>query len=699
MSGYTPNLNLFEYNPTTDGNQTFNIKNVLNDNFDKIDTYCKGLSDDKADTDDVNTALALKADKTVLHALKGYSDNGELLTDAEGLADVKNYAHSTFDRSKFTIVGSPNITDDGVASGFSTSKYITFPYSTFRPGSRPWKVTAKVKTPSTITSGGHVICAINPSSTTDVDYGICIQIPNDQTKINFQAYDDNHTQIFSNIVDGLSANTEYLIGMEFTGTQYKGYINGEVVTTFNSTTPIAQSIAINNIIGVRGTAQKERPWEGSIDLKQLSITVEGVPVFSGNKTGVDTIKPDDYTVVGSPTISADGVASGFSATSYINTASLDITNATDFEFITPWFRFNAAPSTGYEQVISWTTSNYSVNNNTVFNVGRRNSSQALEVIVQNHSVDVNLSKAFLLNPTLGLYYQVKFTYKNNSWAAYYRTKENTTWINIGLSANTDEYGVNIQGTRPIGWRQNGEHFISGDVDLNGMQIFAYGNLVYQPCLKIPYTKGSDQYGGKYVNAQYLPRVKDAYEQGLANDYFTLDEANGTYTLPMGNLYGYIEKRARDIAHPVAVPFFRLTDEINEDEVRLEGAEVDKGLYLAIEQKLAAYCSASEDTTKIILPNFTNRVPWGDNTQGYIEAGLPNITGDARFCAWASTGATGAFSQTQYNYGFTQGGYNGGVAVYNSSLMKFNASDSSPIYGNSPTVQPPAFKVRWLARWR
>ena len=59
-----------------------------------------------------------------LHALKGYEDNGTLLTDAEGLADVKSYAHSTFDLSKFTLTGTPTITNDGIASGFSSSNYI-----------------------------------------------------------------------------------------------------------------------------------------------------------------------------------------------------------------------------------------------------------------------------------------------------------------------------------------------------------------------------------------------------------------------------------------------------------------------------------------------------------------------------------------------------------------------------------------------
>ncbi|MEE1043744.1 MAG: hypothetical protein UH854_07240, partial [Clostridia bacterium] len=62
---------------------------------------------------DLQTALSLKVNTTLsnldatgnarLHALKGYKDTGEILTDAEGLADVTKYAHSTFDLSKFTV--------------------------------------------------------------------------------------------------------------------------------------------------------------------------------------------------------------------------------------------------------------------------------------------------------------------------------------------------------------------------------------------------------------------------------------------------------------------------------------------------------------------------------------------------------------------------------------------------------------------
>ena len=109
MPSSTTYLSLYKYNTATDGDLTFNFKDSLNDNWDKVDTAYKGLSDNKADTATVNsalalkadtltvnTALALKADITQLQALKSYSDNGELLTDAEGLADVTKYAHFKF---------------------------------------------------------------------------------------------------------------------------------------------------------------------------------------------------------------------------------------------------------------------------------------------------------------------------------------------------------------------------------------------------------------------------------------------------------------------------------------------------------------------------------------------------------------------------------------------------------------------------
>lgn len=40
MSATTENLNLFKYNPIQDAKSTFNLQQCLDDNWDKIDTFC-----------------------------------------------------------------------------------------------------------------------------------------------------------------------------------------------------------------------------------------------------------------------------------------------------------------------------------------------------------------------------------------------------------------------------------------------------------------------------------------------------------------------------------------------------------------------------------------------------------------------------------------------------------------------------------
>ena len=82
---------------------------------------------------------------------------------------------------------------------------------------------------------------------------------------------------------------------------------------------------------------------------------------------------------------------------------------------------------------------------------------------------------------------------------------------------------------------------------------------------------------------------------------------------------------------------------------------------------------------------------GSNANTTIAAGLPNITGNLNGISeeFAQMGtASGAFrkenSITQNSPTFSGNG--------NSGVVSFNASRSSSIYGNSNTVQPPAYVV-------
>lgn len=82
----------------------------------------------------------------------------------------------------------------------------------------------------------------------------------------------------------------------------------------------------------------------------------------------------------------------------------------------------------------------------------------------------------------------------------------------------------------------------------------------------------------------------------------------------------------------------------------------------------------------------------------IAAGLPNITGKTKssYGVNNTTANSGALSATIYTGGSASGRQDGGSGSdgepMQSSTISFNASSSNAIYGNSSTVQPPAYVV-------
>lgn len=86
----------------------------------------------------------------------------------------------------------------------------------------------------------------------------------------------------------------------------------------------------------------------------------------------------------------------------------------------------------------------------------------------------------------------------------------------------------------------------------------------------------------------------------------------------------------------------------------------------------------------------DRALWGgngSNANTTIAAGLPNITGEIRSETWFST-LSGVFTSN----GISQG--DGGQLRSGNTpdSLRFDASLSNSIYGNSNTVQPPAYRV-------
>lgn len=133
----------------------------------------------------------------------------------------------------------------------------------------------------------------------------------------------------------------------------------------------------------------------------------------------------------------------------------------------------------------------------------------------------------------------------------------------------------------------------------------------------------------------------------------------------------------------------------ENCIWLEGATVSRTTYSTLFGIYGTTYGAGDGSTTFNLPDFRNRAIWGADSAGYIEAGLPNITGTTVLTGVEGISAGGVFSAGGQNYG-----RNGGHENYTmTNTLNFSASRSNSIYGNSTTVQPPAIKVRVYTRYQ
>ena len=468
-------------------------------------------------TDKNGTTSAQVYDGTLpSEAIKAYEDAGELMTDEKGLSDVKEYAHSTFDESKFTKVGTPTITSDGIASGFSDSKY-------FKCGIYDWSKPFKIKvfaTPTYISHTNQILLSFDNNDVNGLNNAFRIVWNAERTAFYISWDIDSQYGLVS--TSNLPYSQIYLEliynGADRYTVKYKENIednwNTQNSLTTNKVLAHTKSLIIGDGI--------YRAWDGSIDLKQFSITVDGVPVFSGNKTGIDTIKPDDYTVVGSPIISADGIASGFSDSNYISLIS-SFNSSSKIDIIIK----NIIPQ----------TPNSSYPKNYVLFLGTTNAEfpkigwhkDGRYLGLYNGSFWDFDNNNFRI--TYGSSYDFRLTWDGAEYKLYGKLSNDSSYtLAASFQSSTNYLNSNIW----IGRNDTTifEYFV-GSIDLNAFKIYVDGDLVYQPCLKIPYTESKT--GSKVVDSLYRDRVSDMYEQFGYAPYYTLSDSD--FTLPQGELYG------------------------------------------------------------------------------------------------------------------------------------------------------------------
>ena len=430
-------------------------------------------------------------------------DTGAVLSEEKLFKQISERKHSTFDLSKFTVVGSPTITEDGIASGFSSNNYITN---------------------STIISPTLIKGSFTVNSKTSSGTGYIFQISGDGSSLNLFISSSGYIQMYqgNKYLNYVTASS-YEIGIPI---YYEVEISGTTVTLklIQNNNVIAENTGevVNN---VSGTIVMGKNFNGSIDLKQFSITVDGKEVFSGNKTGLDVIKPDNYTVVGSPVISADGVASGFNSGNSGNSVNIPLSITSNKFTIEGEFTFGSNLTT-----FQFCCEVYSPKINRYIISLRPISDNYLAVCYYNGT---GTEVVFYNQTEVPRIANKSYKYKIEIDGTTAKSTINgiTKTINNFVFSDVTKIGLGCN------FADNKGTFF-GSIDLNSFKIYTDGQLVYQPCLKIPYTQSKT--GSKIVDVAYRDRVIDLYEQEGKAKYYTIDESNKNFTLPMGEIYGMIE---------------------------------------------------------------------------------------------------------------------------------------------------------------
>lgn len=610
-------------------------------------------------------------------------ETGNVSSDKDVYADVLKYAHSTFDKSVFKIIGRPFITLDGELSQITSSDYL----STFKTVdfSQPL-IEINYSFLATSDTNYVGLLGIADSSKTD-KFIIGVEPQNKRIVYGIGSITGSFWNKYGQVK--IQTNTQYYVKILITNsTTIKCFLSIDKIKwqediSGSVETPLDLADVLRFGLDRSGT----RPLLGSIYLSEFNVKYNNFIYISGNKTGLDVIKSDNYEVVGSPVITDDGIASGFSKSNYVLTREIDLTNhntwnctikinTNDVSSLQFLGGFGNSASFGMSTNINTngTLSLYLSTNGTQWDLA----DGVKSTLALSEKTEYYLKRSFD-----GQNYKVDVSTDNKSWTNYITFKSSTKINQSKLKACLGNF-VNLNNP------------FNGTIDLNACKFEIDGNLIYQPCLKIPYTLSKT--GSKIVDAAYRDRVKDVYEKYGTALYYTIDEETPNFTLPMGEVYGMLTKNRDilDIVYPVGRPIQEVNNQLLENEIWLEGAIVSRTDYAHLFDIYGTTFGEGDGNSTFQLPDLRNRVLWGspDGSNGYIEAALPNIKGTfGNFDTYGSVG-NGCFSISSWSQPKCRHDWSGSA-----SSVNMDASRASAVYKDNQTiVQPPAFKIRWKTRF-
>lgn len=213
-----------------------------------------------------------------LHLLDGtrLSGDGIYKGFVDYIADLYNDT-KVYNPSAFTIVGSPTITADGIASGFSSSNYLTGSFTSVTPSKIIFRTKGVYSSTPNAANGSQVIGKIQgTNSSPSLEYN-----PNAKRLAAIKFHNNSSTDNFSaNIIVPL--NDGDIVEAEVIATSTFVTLNAKINGVPYTNTWSGNGLYCGAINGCLIPNDSNWYWTGSIDLKQFSITVDGVEVFSGS---------------------------------------------------------------------------------------------------------------------------------------------------------------------------------------------------------------------------------------------------------------------------------------------------------------------------------------------------------------------------------------------------------------------------------
>lgn len=525
---------------TSDNTNLVAAINELNTNIgDLNDLQTQSKISTVAAINELNTIVDPVLQYDAMNMAKGMLTD-DISTNSIILSDVTQYAHSLFDSTHFTASGNAAITLDGIATAnsFSQTNFISSTFTLSNLLNRSWSITSPVLSNVQAAEYGSAILQLSANgfgadgqmsfSGTDKTLTFTINTPSD-TNPSTRA---NNRISISKVLTAIPDKLQGRIDFNYATGEYKLYYNifdGNGWQLGGSVTPTTTEKQLFDIVyNSTQVIYFERRAAGSpsvsdvIDLKYFNVITNGVSVFSGNQTGMDTLKPNDFTTVGTPTLTNNSIVSDLTTSDYlIKSNAITIGDSGEFRVE---FSFDSTTASDLQYILD-------IYNSTGEILLRRNSGaneNAFSAIVFNGGGSAAFNYA--ITNASGHYYGY-IEYKNGVYT--YNLNGQSQTLTTANKPPAGIYnvalGVRTQSGTPA------SALVNGSINLNLFRIYVDGKLVYQPVLNVPYNKSKT--GSKIADSAYRPQIESLYNENGYAPYYTLDEVNNNFTLPMGEIYG------------------------------------------------------------------------------------------------------------------------------------------------------------------